>query len=228
MLCRYVFFDSQEAYLCASFQMMEMVLIHILFLQHLKRLCKIHLTAGWEHSCRARCWIPTQSSLLLLLLLHGPAFQANAFAPFCFQQVDSTPKGSEQMYGVSHTVFSTTLTTFTADLRAMRAMLRRDIPRCCSVNTDYLFHTSFGLLTTLPLPAREMLVAFVQCNGRRRANNENRGQKHILRKKEAMRQKKEETAVTERKRQREKALVFLWRPSFQRFPTLPIEKWCCM
>lgn len=41
----YIFVDSQVVYLCASIQLMEMVLIHILFLQHLRRLCKIHSTA---------------------------------------------------------------------------------------------------------------------------------------------------------------------------------------
>lgn len=162
-----VSFKSQEAYLCAWIQLMEMVLIHILFLQRLKRLCKIRLTAGWEHSCRERRRI---STLELLLLWRGQRFCRWAVSSFsassCFKKKPFLPPQSEQVCYVSDGVkqkknckpvtllaraaaclFSATLTIHTADLTAMRTTPRQEIPHRLSVNTDDLLHTFSGLCT---------------------------------------------------------------------------------
>lgn len=89
-----VFSDIQEAYLCAWIQLMEMVLIHILFLQHLTRLCKIHLTAGWEHSYR-------DAGSLDIRAAAASQFLDWLFSIFCFSCLKPLPLRGGQVWGAS-------------------------------------------------------------------------------------------------------------------------------
>lgn len=116
-----------------------MVLIHILFLLHLKCLRKILLTAGGEHSCRE---ISRPAPSLLLLVVQG-------FWLFLFLQVNNTALNhflqSGQVCGMSdikkkplklsdhrlellNVYLQHTDNTHTADLKALRTTLRQENP----------------------------------------------------------------------------------------------------
>lgn len=165
----------QEVYLCTQTQLMEMVLVHILFLQHLKRLCKIHLTAGWEHSCRERRTISTQALLLLLLRYGVKDFSIHAVSSSLFFQVNNAAP-NHFLHRVGRYVACQT----EKDVKSVRPLAgaadclpppqwqcTHSWPKRCgrrrakkilhrhhwSVNTDDLFHTFSSLFATLLLPS---------------------------------------------------------------------------